>query len=504
MNRIHIHLTFLLFSMGICVLSFSLVSCTDDFEDLNTNPNDPIVVPPSVIFPYGVREGIDRIHGHRTRLERLGLDGGMLWVQYFARNQYTNEGDTYNPDASMRNNNWEGFFNESLINFQKVIDISNDAEGEFFNPTYAAIGIIMREYLFSIVTDTWGAIPYTEALQGATTGNLAPVYTSQEDIYASMLENLTSASDAIALDGPPISGDIMFDGDVLRWKKFANSLRLRLANRQASKKPAESSAIFNEILSNPTQYPIFTSNEDFAVLYHESRLGENNNNAWHEIMVNDGREDWSISQTLINAMISDGTIIDPRITVYAEPAAAGPDAGGYSGAINGLPEADASIFINTASRPGSFFTQERGPVFLMTYSELLFILAEATLSGTYTGGLSAQEYLEMAIQASFDQYLLQMPADYMVDKVADKETIMTEKWKALFSQGIEAWTEYRRTGFPSLSSPSINAIFENDGQVPTRLRYPESEYSLNGANVETGASFNGGPDNKLTKLWWAE
>lgn len=140
----------------------------------------------------------------------------------------------------------------------------------------------------------------------------------------------------------------------------------------------------------------------------------------------------------------------------------------------------------------------------MTYSELLFVLAEATLAGTYQGDLTAMEYMEMATNASFEQYGLSMPAAYMGDKIADKETIMTEKWKALFGQGLEAWTEYRRTGYPILPGATPQAIFENSGKVPTRLRYPESEYSLNGTNVAAGAALNGGADDKLTPLWWAE
>ncbi len=147
---------------------------------------------------------------------------------------------------------------------------------------------------------------------------------------------------------------------------------------------------------------------------------------------------------------------------------------------------------------------QKAPFFIMTYSELLFTLAEAALDGDYTAGETAMTYLEMAIKASFDQYDLEMPADYMDGKIADQNTIMTEKWKALFSQGLEAWTEYRRTGYPVLPTADPTAIFENGGQVPTRLRYPESEYSLNGANVAQGASLNGGPDDKQTKLWWAE
>ncbi len=492
-------------SLIILVLSATLFqACTDDFEELNANPNEPELVPPETIFPYAIREAVDRIHGHRSRLQRLGLDGGMLWVQYFARNQYTNEGDTYNPDASMRNNNWEGFFNESLINLQKVIDITGDTDNRFYNPNFSAASTIFREYVFSIVTDTWGAIPYDEALQGSE-GNLAPAYTAQEQIYPQMLAKLKAASDMLDESGDPINGDILFDSDILRWKKFANSLRLRLANRMAAKAPGEAAAVFSEILGNPGQYPIFSSNDDFAVLTHESRLNNNNNNAWHEIMIFTGREDWSISDMLIEKMTDgDGNATDPRLTVYAEPAFAGEFEGKFTGAPNGLPEALASVYINTASRPGSFFTQEKGPVFIMTYSELLFIMAEAALDGDYSGGLTAEEYLTQAVEASFGQYGLEMPADYMSDKALSKETIMTEKWKALFSQGIEAWTEYRRTGFPVLMDADPNSIFENDGQVPTRLRYPESEYSLNGGNVVAGAALNGGPDDKLTKMWWAE
>lgn len=490
---------------GLLGTAFLLPSCTEDFADLNTNPNEPTVVPPEVIFPYAVREGIDRIHGHRSRLERLGLDGGMLWVQYFARNQYTNEGDTYNPDASMRNNNWEGFFNESIINFESVLALTTDTEGEFYNENFTAAAMTMKAYLFSIVTDTWGAIPYTDALKGSTENNLAPAYDSQESIYAALLAELKTAAEMFDPAGKSIAGDIVFGGDITRWQKFANSLRLRLANRQAAKKPSESQAIFSEIMGNPTAYPIFTGNDDFALLTHEARLNSNNNNAWHDVMVISAREDWSISQTLIDAMTDgSGNPTDPRITVYAEPSLAGPMAGGYAGAVNGLPEADASIYINTASRPGSWFTREFAPFFIMTYSELLFTLAEAALDGEYTGGETAMAYLEMAIKASFDQYGLEMPAGYMDGLTADKETIMTEKWKALFSQGIEAWTEYRRTGYPVLPAADPNAIFENEGKVPTRLRYPESEYSLNGANVTAGAALNGGADDKLTKLWWAE
>jgi hypothetical protein len=139
----------------------------------------------------------------------------------------------------------------------------------------------------------------------------------------------------------------------------------------------------------------------------------------------------------------------------------------------------------------------------MSYSELLFAKAEAALEGDISG--DAQAYYEAAITASFDQYDLAVPAGYF-DAVgtATKENIMTQKWLALFGQGIEAWTELRRTGFPVMPEADSRAIFMNDGVLPTRLSYPSTEYSLNGAKVEAAAALNGGSDDMKTALWWVE
>ncbi len=487
------------------MLLLLLNSCDDGFEDLNANPNEPELVPPSTLFPLAIREAAQRIHGHSTRNERLNLDGGMLWMQYFARNQYVNEGDTYNPAATLRSETWDGFYTESLVNLQTVINLTGDVESEHYNPNFAAAATIMREYVFSVVTDTWGAIPYTQALEGATAGNLAPVYDSQSEVYAGMLANLKAASEQLDVNGRPFDKDILFGSDIMMWKKFANSLRLRLANRQAAREPAASAAVFAEIMGDPATYPIVTSNEDAIFFQPTVRQSGENNNSWNETMVYGGREDWSISTTLVNAMASsEGEATDPRLEVYAEPALAGDYAGKYAGAPNGLPEGDAVAYYTTASRPGAYFMGETTKVPLITYAEINFILAEAALDGDYTSGATAEEYLKEGIAASFGQYGLSAPAGYEEEVSVDKETIITEKWKALFPQGIEAWTEYRRTGYPELPAPDPRAVMENEGKVPTRLRYPESEYSLNAGNVTAAVDMNGGPDNKLTELWWAE
>jgi hypothetical protein len=139
----------------------------------------------------------------------------------------------------------------------------------------------------------------------------------------------------------------------------------------------------------------------------------------------------------------------------------------------------------------------------MSYAELLLTMAEAAFDGDITADATA--LFEAGITASFEQYGLDVPADYITNLGAvTKENIMTQKWIALFGQGIEAWTELRRTGFPVMPPHDPQALFLNDGVLPTRLVYPSTEYSLNGLMVEEGAGLNGGADDMKTPLWWVE
>jgi hypothetical protein len=139
----------------------------------------------------------------------------------------------------------------------------------------------------------------------------------------------------------------------------------------------------------------------------------------------------------------------------------------------------------------------------MSYSELLFVKAEAALDGDITG--DPQALFEAAITASFEQYGLAVPAGYIAGLgTADKENIITQKWISLFGQGVEAWTELRRTGYPVMPPHDPQSLFFNDGVLPSRLVYPSTEYSLNGTKVVEGNALNGGTDDMKTKLWWVE
>ncbi len=469
-------------------------SCTSEFDEMNVDPNNPTKISAQYLLPYALERSIDRYWGGRTRFERLNLDGAMLWMQYLSRNIYSNEGDNYGISPAMQNNNWQAFFNDGLVNFQRIIT-ETGPQGSAPNTNYEGVALVMRSWLFSVMTDLWGAIPYNDALKGtAIEAIYTPAYDSQEKIYEALLNDLKIANEKLNPAGPAISGDIVHNGNILRWKRFANSLRLRLANRQAAKKPAESRAIMREILSDPTKYPIITANADNAVLRSTSVLPSNNE--WHQVLIQESRTDWNISSTLADKM---NGLNDTRITVYANPVG-----GKYVGHPNGLPDAIATTYLATSSNVGSAFTRIDAPSVLMTAAEVNLILAEAVLDGDITTG-TAKGYFEAGITASFEQYGLTVPATYFATLGAvTREKVLDQKWIALFGVGIEAWTEYRRTGFPVLPPKDPRAVFENDGVLPTRLPYPGSEYSLNKASLDKGIALNGGADNMKTKLWWVE
>ena len=470
-------------------------SCTKDFDELNVNPNAPTAIGPQYLLPTGIETAIDRYWGHRDRFERINIDAAELYVQHLTRNIYSNEGDDYTVSPALLANNWKGFYNDSQLNFQRII-IQTGEGSATPNANYEGVALVMRTWVFSLLTDMYGAIPYSDAIKGtATEAVYTPKYDSMEEIYAGMLNDLKTANAKLTVGGPAVAGDILYSGNILKWKKFANSLRLRLANRQAAKKPTESRAIMAEILGDPTTYPVFTSNEDNASLKCTTVLPSNNE--WNQILIQGGRTDWNISKTLADKMNSMG---DTRITVYANPNKDGV----YQGHANGLPDAVATSYLATSSTIGNAFTKADAPEVIMTFSELNFILAEAALDGDIKIG-DAKTYFEKGITASFEQYGLTVPATFLANVGAvTREKVLEQKWVSLFAQGIEAWAEWRRTGFPVFPAPDARAVLKNDGILPTRFNYPSSEYSLNAKEVASGETLNGGPNDMKTKLWWAE
>ena len=479
-------------SRASLLLGLLVMACTDDFEELNTSPNQAteVSVTPDLLLPFVIESPVDLTRGSNIRNERLNLDGGMLWIQHFARRVYTYEGDTYSPSNDLSNNTWEKLYTESLLNAERIRLLATSEEQA--NAHYAGVALVMRSWVFSLLTDIYGPVPYTQAVAGkAEEEILQPAYDPMPVVYEGIIGDLDEAVALLAQEAAPIGGDILFEGDIERWVKFANSLQLKLLNRVSSANdfPIDIAAKMTEVM----QRPIFTGNDDFAYLAHSATRPSNNE--WNEVVVNGGRDDWRASGTLVDAL---NDLSDPRVAVFFDPTASGE----YAGMPNGLPDALALEYTAKASFIGEQMRQPTTPSVIMSYAELQFVLAEAALRGDVPG--DAKAYLDEAITASFGQFGLETPAGYLSGQPATRENIMFQKWIALFGQGIEAWTEYRRTGLPDIMRQDPNAALLNEGVLPTRLTYPQTEYSLNGEQVQAGLGLLGGPDNMRTLLWWDE
>jgi hypothetical protein len=478
-------------------------ACTDDFEEKNTNPNEPLKINPQYLLTTAIERSVDRMWGSSIRYERLNLDNAMSWVQYLGRNIYGNEGDDYTIQPSVYNNNWAALYNDALVNLQKIIELSGPG-GAYENANYEGVALTLRSWVFSMLTDCWGAIPYSQALQGTAAKPIySPAYDSQQFIYGELLKDLELANSKLDPAGAPINAgaDILYGGNILRWKKFTNSLRLRLANRQAVKEPG-SKAIMQSILNDPANNPVFESNADNARLVHATAASGlttqlSSNNEWYVVFVPQTRTDWNVSKTLVDKLLA---LSDGRLAVYAKPKKNGQ----YEGIPNGLPDAVAANYSGTSTL-GTAFQQPGTPSVVMTFAELQFILAEAVMDGDVTSPVSAQTYFQNGITASFNQHTAALGATYIADVGSiTREKLFEQKWIALFGQGIESWTEYRRTGLPVFPAKDSRSVFVNDGIIPTRLPYPTTEQSLNKTEYSKAVELIGGGDNAKAKLWWVE
>ncbi|MDB5243335.1 MAG: hypothetical protein JWP57_3960 [Spirosoma sp.] len=483
---------FLSFALSLSVLT----SCENKFDETNANPNDPTSVPAERLLPHAIYSAVSNIIGPSGTVS-LGLDAGNGWAQHTARIQYT-EIDQFSYTSDLQDLPWRSLYNEALADFQRVIELGKSSGNE----NYQAIGLIMRSYVFSVLTDVYGDIPYSEALKGTSDGIVAPKFDAQKDVYAGLVSDLKLANDLINTKAVSKEGDILFAGDMTKWKKFANSLNLRLLNRMLSKTGAsiDVKAEMTRILSDATKYPVMTSNADVAQLVYLTRPNNNPTNENRRT-----RDDHRVSATLVDKLVALG---DPRLAVYANKATA---TGEYKGVPNGLPNSDAgALGFTKTSKVGDYFTQETTPAVIMSFAELNFIRAEAALRGVSAAGDAAKAYSD-GITASMSYYKLTPPADYLIKnalKFGDAATstvgltqVLEQKWIALFGQGVEAWTEYRRTGIPSLVVPKVNY---NAGMIPTRLPYPSAEENLNNMNFKSALTAMGGANTMQTKLWWAK
>jgi hypothetical protein len=500
------------------------VSCTEDFETININPNYPASAQPELLLP-----GIQREMAYNWGDQ--GWEEGFTVVQYGARLQFTS-GDTYNWSPSGNP------YDNAYASLRDVENIIRDTKENEEAQNYYGVALVMKSWIYSYVTDAYGDVPYAEATNGIENGNVTPVFDTQSAIYAGILADLEMAN-TLLTDADNISGDIFYDGDIAKWRKFANSLRLRLLMRISDVDNATAVAGMTQITGNPSAYPIFESNDDMTF------VEWNSDNPQPKYDTRSGSfDEVRLSQTLETRLKALG---DNRLYVFAQPTSNSEkgifseDFDDYVGMPNGLDD-EAALGYSPTGNPdesGSNFISRLGILLgcracnpeeasatashtiIMSYSELQFILAEAAERGFISSGDAAM-YYENGIRASFEYYTERVAAGGWSDianamqatdldayvaqaNVAYAGTgdeklakIALQKWISLFYTGFEGWSDWRRTGMPEVT-PGPDAV--NDGQVPVRFQYPNSVKSTNSENYNAAVE-NMGADNINTKLWW--
>ena len=412
---------------------------------------------------------------------------GVHYPQYLSNTSFTD-----NSRYVTQNFNFSSLYAGPLKNLEEVINNPglDASEGPVANQI--AVAKILKAYFMWTMTDRWGDLPYSEALKGDA--DFTPKYDTQQSIYNSLFLLLDEAN--LEMVTGTIKNDIVYGGDVAKWKRLGNTIHLLMALRLSKVDEAKGKAEFNKALANG----IMTSNADNLAYPHLS--DQSNENYWYESFTRLGRNWFAVSKPIVDYM---KPLNDPRLAVFANKN----NAGQYVGLDYGLP-GSTTVTINQFSLLGDAIRQQNSPVYLVTYAQALFAKAEAAKRNwtTVAGDAEAKANYDLAVEQSFRQwnkndvsglttFLAQPGVQY--DPATALQQIGNQRWVHLFMHGYEGWAEWRRTGFPTFLAPAPN---NNGIQIPRREAYPTQERANNSTNYNAAVAAMGGADNMNTKVWW--
>jgi hypothetical protein len=452
-----------------------LASCKKFDGSMNIDPNNPTKASGTQLIA----------NAQRSLPDMSSSPFGVHYPQHLSNTSFTD-----NSRYTTINFNFSGWYTGPLMDLETVLTSPLDAnEGPVVNQI--AVAKILKAYFIWHITDRWGDVPYSEALKGKL--NFTPKYDKQKDIYDSLFKLLDDANAAIVTGN--IKNDIMYGGDIGKWKRFGNTIHMLMALRLSKVDPAKGSAEFNKAVTNG----VMANNTDNFAYNHLADAA--NENFWYNQFTRLGRNWYAVSKPMVDYMLP---LNDPRLPVFANKNTAG----NYVGLPYGLP-GSTTVVINNFSLLGSGIRLQNSPVSLVTYAQALFARAEAAKLGWIAGAdVTAKTNYDLAIQNSILQwtgstttvaaYAAQVGVVY--DPVNAIQQIATQRWVHLFLHGYEAWAEWRRVGYPVL----IAAPGANGDRIPRREGYPLIEQSNNTANYNAAvASFPyGGSDDLNTRVWW--
>lgn len=502
---------------GLFVVSaMGISSCTDKFEEYNTNPTKLTELDASGV---GNAFAAAQYRGTTASWQTFQSLFGDLQAQYFANIAQNFPSDRNVMVGNWLNGAWNGFYGSAIPPLLGVLDNTKPG-GKAENPGVYAIANIWKVRMFLPRTDYWGPIPYSQVGNGQKQVD----YDAQDVIYKDFLALLTKAvTDLQPYKGKNLLGnnDQIYGGNVDNWIRFANTLRLRIAMRMSGVEPAlaktnAEAAVAGGVLET-------NAHDAFLKVTANSINTLNQATAWNEFRMSAAMESVLKGYS------------DPRMTKYFAPAVA---TGEYRGLRNGYSQVELGLPANQNTRLSNVndvflpANQANQPFGIIMAAEAWFLRAEGALKGWNMGGGTAQAYYEAGINASMRQWgitdaaaiaaytsststpvaltdavnspaLTDIPVKWSADPAKQMEQVITQKWLALWPDGLEAWAEYRRTGFPKLY-PRINSeslVVPANGVV-RRTPYVVGEQQTNPKGLATGVAKLGGADNEATRLWW--
>lgn len=471
------------------VLLAGFLTACKKHEYYQTNPNEPSEATPALLL---------------TNICVSVFNYDPQSPAYASRQLTYYERGNSSVDYSWTSSSFANF--DILRQVKKMDELAVGAGGE----NYKGLAKFFRAVLFSQMTETFGDIPYTDALK-ALEGNTKPKYDAQEDVYVGLLNELEEANNILADSKGNIGGDVIYGGKASQWKKLVNAFRLRLLihlSKKESNTKLNIKTQFQNIISNPVKYPLMAGPEDNGQIVF-------NTSATSNYYPTAGDLSLGTAVSLEEGMADTLKVRnDPRIFSFGEPinGQAPNIIANYAGVDAGLTVADQQSASANASRINRRFSDlgnpENEPLILVGYPEQEFLIAEAISRNWITGAGTAKEHYENGITASMKFYGITGSAvtNYLASPNVAFNTgnaipmIIIQKYIALYMQsGWEAFLEQRRTGIPTLN---VGPGTYNNGKVPKRWLYPQSEYDYNKANVDAAvASQYGGNDDVNQTMW---
>lgn len=503
-----------MYFLALCLLLGSLTGCDKGFTEINTNKVNPTSLASPLVLNRAII-GTTYFDGFAT----LGMLTYNFGIVQQIITPYGSSLSGANYDQVNNGNTpvvWTNFYRNVLKQLVAVLEQSKSDPLQV--NTYNAARI-WKAYIFMILTDTYGDIPYFEAGQGYTTEIITPKYDAQQAIYKDILKELEEATAALTTAQAPITTDILYGGDVAKWKKLGYSFMLRAAMRHTKVDPTTAEAYVKKAVAGG----VFQSNADNSTIRHTA--------IWNNYIANHlaAREktNFYLAAPFVNYLKDNN---DPRLPIFGvrHVGAKGGQEQTASRASTdpkvqiGMPMGYNDVTITSVLAQNNVaslwdFTQPNlntvlkldSPEFHVTYAQTLLLLAEAAQRGWVTG--SAADYYQRGIRANLEQmasYGVTIPEATIkayIDSQAyvpakGLEQINTQYWVASFLDGNEAWANFRRSGFPTLKKNPYPGS-EVRGDFIRKLPYPDGEIVVNSANMNEAIKRQGG--NTLdTRVWW--